>query len=149
MPRTRPFPSALTVLAAGILAGTTTFAQDLPADLVESHVFFPAGGTELDATAAEQVARLARVLETSLMADACLKLVGHADTSGPADVNEAVAFDRAAAVAEALGAALAMPERIEVVASAGETEPLPQIPATDPRQRRVAILARHCPEWMP
>jgi len=143
MPR-HTLPLCLAVTLAPLTAAPLA-AQDLPPALVESHIFFTDGGSTLDGAAEEQIARLAAVLETGPMRTACLKLVGHADSSGPAGINETVGLERARAVAAALSGRLSRPGRIEAVTSAGETAPLALLPATDPRQRRVAILARTCP----
>ncbi|MEM6618777.1 MAG: OmpA family protein [Pseudomonadota bacterium] len=121
-------------------------AQEMTADLESSNVFFPAGGDGLDAAARARLDLLRQVLNTDLMRDACLRLVGHSDASGPASANQALALARAQKVAGFLRAGLNDPSRIEAVVSAGESDPLPSYAAENAKNRRVTIWARTCPE---
>ncbi len=115
-----------------------------PAHL-ESHVFFRGGGAGLDAEAVAQIDRLARVLKTGLLSDACLRLVGHSDASGTRDDNRALSERRAKVVADALSAGLGTPARVEQIVGMGEDAPLAGLPPGSVWQRRVAIEARRCP----
>jgi len=111
----------------------------------ESHIFFTGGGTALDDAAQRQLGQLIAVLETPPLRDACLRLVGHSDASGGADINREIAAKRAETVATILRAGLLDPNRIAEVDSAGEDAPLLGLDAEAPQQRRVAIHARRCP----
>ncbi|MDD9921252.1 MAG: OmpA family protein, partial [Boseongicola sp.] len=73
-----------------------------------------------------------------------IRLVGHTDVSGPAEINKATGLARANAVAAALRGKITSPARIESVHSEGEDNVLPNIHPRDVLQRRVAIWARQC-----
>lgn len=118
----------------------------LEPEMIDSNIFFAAGGAKLDATAIERLDLLAAVLAPDVVGRACLQLVGHSDSSGPAEPNRAISLKRANAVANYLRPLLDDPSRIEAVVAVGEDEPLPGIAADDPINRRVTILARDCPE---
>lgn len=111
----------------------------------ESHIFFSEGGVSLRADAQLQLQKLARVLETRPMADACLKLVGHSDSVGAEAANLVLSQQRAQAVGNYLGAYMQNPARIEQVVGLGEAQPLPGLATTSRENRRVEILARQCP----
>jgi len=117
----------------------------LPADVRQNNVFFPNGGAELDADAQQQLILLAAALASDVFEGTCLRLVGHADSHGDADVNERLALARAETVAnylrqQRIGNSIGL----ETV-SMGEIEPLPGLDSADRLQRRVAIWARACP----
>ncbi|MEM6478092.1 MAG: OmpA family protein [Pseudomonadota bacterium] len=118
----------------------------LPSALRESIVFFPAGGSGLDAYAQAQIALLSRVLATEPLAGTCLRFVGHSDASGDASVNAALSERRAKAVHDAISDAMgaAAPQAMEI-AGMGEDAPLSEVPDTHVAQRRVEIWARPCP----
>lgn len=120
-------------------------AAKLPSRITESHVFFPKGGAALDRDAMVKLAQMIQILQTDPMSDACLRLVGHSDTSGSAEVNRDISMKRAEAVAEFLRRGLANPARVQDVSAMGEDQPLPNWPQTDRMNRRVAVWARHCP----
>lgn len=111
----------------------------------ESHIFFSKGGANLDGFALAQLQMLVPVLETSVMLQSCLHLVGHSDTSGGVSVNQDISLKRAQAVAQYLRRSLKNPSRIEAVSAVGETQPLAGLETTSPANRRVAILAHRCP----
>ena len=117
----------------------------LPADMRQNHIFFASGGYVLDADAQQQLILLAGALSTRGFDQTCLRLVGHADSSGDAATNEAIAMARAEAVRDFL--MVHMPgSRIGVEAvSLGETTPLEGLAEDHPLQRRVALWARSCP----
>jgi outer membrane protein OmpA-like peptidoglycan-associated protein len=114
------------------------------AEMRENHVFFASGGTGLDAGALAQISVLADVLRSPLMQGACLRLVGHSDSSGPAEQNRQIALERAQAVASELRRRLDAPERVREVASEGEDQPLPGFKPTSRHNRRVALFAKSC-----
>ncbi|RMH46051.1 MAG: OmpA family protein [Alphaproteobacteria bacterium] len=120
----------------------------LTAEERQDNVFFPAGGTRLDDAARAQVRLLARVLKTRPLADACLRLVGHTDAAGDAELNRRVGLDRALQVGQAL-VAEGLDEARLTYASAGEDAPLEGLPASAPENRRVTIEARRCPGLKP
>jgi len=119
--------------------GTSPTPRDL-----ENNVFFRGGGSQLDTTAISQLQRLANVLNTPEMINACLLLVGHSDSSGAADINMEISYNRAIAVRNMLGPLLSDATRIQNVQSEGETRPLVNLPTESQWQRRVAIWARNC-----
>ncbi|WP_120500659.1 OmpA family protein [Roseovarius sp. EL26] len=119
-------------------------AHQLSAEVKESHVFFTQGGATLSDNALQQVAGLASVLETAPMQRACLRLVGHSDSSGGAEINQTLSKQRAESVAAALRAKLQNEARILEVLGVGETQLLEGFPGKSPYHRRVAILARDC-----
>ncbi|WP_372887040.1 OmpA family protein [Shimia sp.] len=125
-------------------AAPAAAAPEISAEMRESHVFFSAGGAGLDPRAEAQLAVLVAVLETAPMRNACLKLVGHSDSSGSAGRNHEIALARAGAVAERLRRGLEDGSRVRAVASEGEARPLPGFDGADPANRRVEILARPC-----
>ena len=119
-------------------------AEGLAARMRESHVFFPAGGSRLDAAAKAQIAQLSEVLNISLMRQTCLRLVGHSDSVGGASVNEALSLQRATQVAEVLKAQLDDPTRVQEVLGVGEAQPLAGFATTAVKNRRVEIWAKTC-----
>lgn len=110
----------------------------------ESHIFFPNGGTRLDAYAQWQVTQIAAVLQTNMMRSSCVQLVGHSDASGDRGANEQIAKRRADAVYDALLPLLRNPSMLEEVLTEGELSPLPQVSKWSKWQRRVEIRARRC-----
>lgn len=126
-------------LAANVSFGTQPTPQNM-----ENNVFFTAGGSQLDGAAISQLQRLANVLNTPELIGACLRLVGHSDTSGSAQLNLEIGYNRAVAVRNMLGPLLSNPARILDVQSEGEANPLYNLPAESQWQRRVAIWARTC-----
>jgi outer membrane protein OmpA-like peptidoglycan-associated protein len=113
-------------------------------EMLENHVFFEAGGAVLDASAMAQITVLTRVLNTPLMQGACLRLVGHSDSSGSAQLNQKIGLERAEAVAAALQKGLDKPARILEVLSEGEERALKGFEPTSPFNRRVEIFAKSC-----
>lgn len=139
----KPIYRLLPALSFALLGGWAS-ANGLTQQNLQDHIFFPAGGTSLDATANEQVAALASVLETPDFAETCIALRGHSDVSGGAEVNLTISEERARAVAESFETLLGQPERIQFVSGVGFEEPLSTIPNTDTMQRRVAIYVGPC-----
>lgn len=117
----------------------------LPAETLESHIFFMQGGSKLNRAAKAQLEVLAAVLQTPPMDRACLQLVGHSDTVGDEGANLRLAQRRADAVADFLRQNLGGPNRIEAVFSEGEARPLEGQPGAAAVNRRVEIQARTCP----
>lgn len=111
---------------------------------VESHIFFPKGGSALDATALAQVKALAQILNGEVLGNACLALVGHSDASGGKVTNMSVSQARAEAVGAALREQLVLPQKLERVVAVGETMPLENLSDRSKWQRRVEIRARDC-----
>ncbi|WP_050530850.1 OmpA family protein [Pseudaestuariivita atlantica] len=111
--------------------------------LMESHIFFATGDT-LKPGEAQRLALLARVLDTSVLQDACLRLVGHSDSSGPADANLTVSRKRVERVASYLAGTIADRTRIVEVLAMGEQELLVGFAPDATENRRVAIYAKPC-----
>lgn len=109
----------------------------------QDHIFFPSGGAAIDDVARERIATLADVLNSSVLSDACIQLVGHADSGGSEQANLDVALARATAVSQMISDLIA-PSRVESVISQGEWQPLANIAVTDKWQRRVEIRVRRC-----
>lgn len=116
----------------------------LDPEIEESHIFFMAGGSRLDDSSRTKLAAITALLNTPLMQDACLRLVGHSDSVGGAAANQALALKRAEIVQTSLAGGV-VPQRILEVMSAGESRPLQGIDTTDPRNRRVELQAKTCP----
>lgn len=113
-------------------------------EMRENHVFFRGGGAELDDAARAQLAVLIDVLKAPLMKDACLRLIGHSDTSGPESRNMQISIERANAVAFHLQNGLNDGTRVRQVNAEGERQPLAGFDGNSPYNRRVAILAKTC-----
>lgn len=101
-------------------------------------VFFAAGSADLDQTSR---ARVGRLLDAELISHTGpIRVVGHADRVGSADLNQRLAWSRAGSVAETLIEAGIPVERIELL-SLGEAAPA--IPTADetphPLNRRVVV----------
>ncbi len=123
-----------------VMQGAANTALNLETDAL----FFRSGSTQLMPESATRLEALAAVLQTSMMSDTCLKLVGHSDTVGAEQANMNVSKKRAEYVREKLRKMLpATAHPIEVDAM-GEAEPLPDMAGTDPRNRRVVIWAKKC-----
>ncbi|MEO0485190.1 MAG: OmpA family protein [Pseudomonadota bacterium] len=114
-------------------------------DYRENNVFFPRGGSTLDADAQAQIALLARVLSTEALSNTCLRLVGHSDSSGDRSVNQRISERRADAVEAKLGELMGPAALPMVAEGAGEDALLASLPSTHVAQRRVTIWARACP----
>ena len=114
------------------------------AQQIEDHIFFPDGGTNLDATARQQIELLTQLLNGELLGNACLALVGHSDASGGEVANMQVSQARADAVSAALRQRLSDPQKVERVMAAGESVPLENMSSRSRWQRRVEIRARKC-----
>lgn len=126
-------------------AHSGTADNALSEETLESHIFFPQGGAVLNEDAQVRLAVLVSVLDTSVLQLACLRLIGHSDSSGSNTANMALALKRAETVAAALRDGLKDPSRIRVVMSEGETRPLAGQAGTSVHNRRVEIQARTCP----
>ena len=101
-------------------------------------VFFTAGSADLD-PASE--ARIARLLDQALTHHTgTIRVVGHTDRVGPADLNERLAWSRAGSVADALVEAGIPVAQIELL---GLGEAAPAVPTPDemphPLNRRAVI----------
>ncbi|MEM9349207.1 MAG: OmpA family protein [Pseudomonadota bacterium] len=116
----------------------------LAPELRENNVFFPRGGSALDASATAQIALLAKVLNTEVMAGTCLRLVGHSDSSGAASTNAALSERRAEAVRKAIAAELGSSAPPMETAGMGEDAHLSELPTTHVAQRRVTLWAKSC-----
>jgi outer membrane protein OmpA-like peptidoglycan-associated protein len=139
-----PVAATMPAGAAVAVAPQAAIPPDPAAD--PDHIYFRRGGTRMDAGAEDRLRLLARVLDTGLMRGACIGLVGHADAQGAAAANERLSLRRAERVAEVLRARLLDPSRLLEVRGAGDLSPLPGIDPASPLNRRVAILARPCPQ---
>ena len=104
-------------------------------------LYFESGGADL--TAASN-ALLPQILERAKARTSVdVSVVGHTDTQGKADINEALALKRAQAIAERLRG-LGMHDMVLTVESHGERNPLVPTPdeTAEPRNRRVEITLR-------
>lgn len=106
------------------------------------YIHFALNSFDLEEEYKTHLERLAKVLSSQTMANSCLRITGHTDTTGDADYNLELSKKRAVMV----GAYLAEhgnipPDRVQVAAR-GETNPLPEIPGHDPRNRRVEFATK-------
>ena len=104
-------------------------------------LYFQSGGSELTA---QSQALLPHILERALARSALdMSVIGHTDTQGKAEANEALALKRAGAIAEQLRQ-LGLQNAVLTVESHGERNLL--VPTADevaePRNRRVEITLR-------
>lgn len=104
-------------------------------------LYFETGGSELTA---ESKALLQRIVQTALTrASVDMSVIGHSDTQGAAQANEALALQRATAIAEQLRG-LGLANTTMVIESHGERNLLIATPdeTPEPRNRRVEITLR-------
>lgn len=125
-----------------VMESATETALNLETDAL----FFRSGSTQLMPESATRIEALAVVLQTSLMSDTCLKLVGHSDTVGSEQANLSVSRKRAEYVRDQLLELLPESAGTIEVDAMGEAEPLPGMEGNDPRNRRVVIWAKKCAE---
>ena len=104
-------------------------------------LYFEQGGAQLTAESQRLLARIVERAQTRLSVD--MSVIGHSDTQGAANANEALALKRATAIAEQLRD-LGLKNAVMVVESHGERNLL--VPTLDdtaePRNRRVEITLR-------
>lgn len=120
------------------------YLSAIPQSIRESHIFFPEGGVFLDSTAKAQLSLLATALATPTLRFTCLRLEGHADPEGPADVNMQISVLRAQAVFDFLQSELGQAAPTIELAGFGETQPMPNLPKDSILHRRVAVKAKQC-----
>ncbi len=104
-------------------------------------LYFETGGSELTA---ESKALLQRIVERALARTSVdMSVIGHSDTQGAADTNEALALQRATAITEQLRA-LGLTDTVMAIESHGERNLLVATPdeTPEPRNRRVEITLR-------
>lgn len=104
-------------------------------------LYFESGGAELTA---ESRTLLTRIIERAkARASVDMSVIGHTDTMGKADANEALALSRAHSIAEQLQQ-LGLPRLVLRVESHGERNLLVPTPdeIPEPRNRRVEITLR-------
>ena len=104
-------------------------------------LYFESGGSELTA---ESKALLPRILERALARTALdMSVIGHTDTQGKADANEALALKRAGSIAEQLRQ-LGLQNALMLVESHGERNLLVNTAdeVAEPRNRRVEVTLR-------
>lgn len=133
--------------AAPLAAAATVPAPPISEPTQEmrhNNIFFNQSRAALDPSSLLQIQKLADFLNAPSMQQACLKLVGHSDSSGGAVVNMEMGAKRASAVQSRLALLLKSPNRIEAVESKGEEQPLSGLPSTSAWQRRVTIWVRKC-----
>jgi len=118
--------------------------SELSAQAKQDHILFASGGSGLDSEARSQIAALGNILNVEPMNLACFRLVGYSDSSGGTAINLQISKARAEAVADALRQVLDRPSRIVEIDGLGASGYLTDVAPSDPRQRRVAIMARRC-----
>nr|WP_326528800.1 OmpA family protein [Rhodoferax sp.] len=104
-------------------------------------LYFEQGGAQLTAESQRLLARIVERAQTRLSVD--MSVIGHSDTQGAANANEALALKRATAIAEQLRD-LGLKNAVMVVESHGERNLLVPTPddTAEPRNRRVEITLR-------
>jgi outer membrane protein OmpA-like peptidoglycan-associated protein len=119
--------------------GAATAARPLiPAHFL---LYFESGGIQLTA---ESAALLPRIVEDAAGRPGVdVSIIGHTDTLGQADANEALALQRAEAVGRAIEA-MGLKVKALTIESHGERNLLIQTPdeTAEPRNRRVEIAVR-------
>lgn len=113
-------------------------------ELNENNIFFRKGGDRLDDQALQKLDALGQILNTSVLNTACLRLVGHSDASGPANLNTEMGTKRANVVAQYLRQRIQDGSRIQEVKSDGEDNLIPGLSPENALHRRVTIYARPC-----
>ena len=111
---------------------------DLPEQFL---LYFELGGAQLTA---ESKTLMTRIVERALARQAVdMSVIGHTDTQGAANANEALALKRATAIAEQLRE-LGLKDTVMAVESHGERNLLVSTPdeIAEPRNRRVEITLR-------
>lgn len=104
------------------------------ADAVDAEILFAFDSAALDAAARATLdAQAAWLLENPR---AAVRVYGHTDLAGSEPYNDALGLRRARAAARRLQAAGVAPNRIQSVASLGESEPVVLTPAPEQRNRR-------------
>ena len=135
------------VAAPSPLAEVDEPASGMPAEItqqqLQDHVFFPAGGVGIDASAAKRIAMIARILQTQTLRDTCIRLVGHSDASGSETGNLEIGLKQAQAVSTRLGQSIG-DTRVVSVISQGEWQPLANLDGENNYQRRVEVQLRRC-----
>lgn len=104
-------------------------------------LYFESGGSELTA---ESKALLPHIIERALTRKSVdMSVIGHSDTQGKAETNEALALQRANTIAEQLRG-LGLADMVLTVESHGERNLLVPTPdeTPEPRNRRVEITLR-------
>lgn len=104
-------------------------------------LYFQTGGSEL---IPESKVLLQTIVEHALARPSVdMSVIGHSDTQGAADANEALALQRATAIAEQLRS-LGLANTTMAIESHGERNLLVPTPyeAPEPRNRRVEITLR-------
>lgn len=104
-------------------------------------LYFETGGSELTA---DSKALLQRIVQSALARTSVdMSVIGHSDTQGAADANEALALARATAIAEQLRG-LGLANTTMAIESHGERNLLVPTPdeTAEPRNRRVEITLR-------
>lgn len=124
---------------APAMAGRTT--RSLPRSDTGYFVNFDFASEDLSQEVLEHLARLSKLLAGPL-SDLCVKLVGHTDTRGSDGYNQTLSERRAKSVwMFMVGPGMIQSGRI-VAEGRGETEPLKNMLGSDPKNRRVEILAK-------
>lgn len=129
---------------AGVASNPAPVSDPI-SDLQQNHIFFDSG-TQISAASQDRMALLAQVLETSVLRTACLRLIGHSDSSGSDAANLEMSTKRAQMVADYLSERLQNANRIEEVLGEGERDLLDGYAPTARENRRVTIYARRCPD---
>ena len=115
--------------------------QARPAMPEQFLLYFEKGGSELTA---DSKALLQRIVQTALARTSVdMSVIGHSDTQGAADANEALALSRAKAIAEQLRG-LGLANTTMAIESHGERNLLVPTPdeTAEPRNRRVEVTLR-------
>ena len=112
--------------------------------LNENNVFFRTRGDRLDTQAVQKLDTLGQILNTSVLNTTCIRLVGHSDASGPANLNTEMGMKRANVVAQYLRQRIQDGSRIQEVKSDGEDSLIPGLAPENALHRRMTIYARAC-----
>ena len=115
--------------------------QARPAMPEQFLLYFETGGSELTAESKSLLQRIVERARSRSSVD--MSVIGHSDTQGAADANEALALKRASAIAEQLRS-LGLGNTLMAIESHGERNLLVPTPdeTAEPRNRRVEVTLR-------
>ncbi len=108
---------------------------------IDLNIRFSLGSAQLLPAARLQLEALAKALLSSRLAGFDIRLIGHTDATGDAASNQRLSALRAAAVKQSLVTDYQIEEQRLNTEGKGETALLKGLAATDPKHRRVEIVA--------
>lgn len=117
-------------------ASCGSLSPDAKGVAVAFSIQFRAGSADLTNDSRNLISEIAKVLSLS---DRCVLVEGHTDVSGAADRNLALSRDRAQAVVNFISEKGGIDKARLVPMGKGSADPLPNLDARDPKNRRVVF----------